>query len=126
MVLDVYSRKVVGWAFGERMTADLVVEALNMALHTRKPGSVIHHSDQGSQHTSLAFGQRCHEMGVRPSMGSVGDAYDNSNSQYECTKQPPAEAGGFELRTGSPDTRRLNDASEHYSIRKSSFASGSK
>lgn len=49
MVLDVYSRKVVGWAFGERMTAELVVEALNMALHTRKPGCVIHHSDQGSR-----------------------------------------------------------------------------
>ena len=48
VVLDVYSRKVVGWAFGEHMMADLVVAALNMALHTRKPGSVIHHSDQGS------------------------------------------------------------------------------
>ncbi len=58
------------------MTADLVVEALNMALHTRKPGSVIHHSDQGSQYTSLAFGQRCREMGVCPTMGSVGDAYE--------------------------------------------------
>ncbi len=81
VVLDVYSRKVVGWAFGERMTADLVVEALNMALHTRKPGSVIHHSDQGSQYTSLAFGQRCREMGVRPSMGSVGDAYDNAMAE---------------------------------------------
>jgi putative transposase len=49
VVIDVYSRKVVGWAFGERMTADLVVLALNMALMTRKPQSVIHHSDQGSQ-----------------------------------------------------------------------------
>ena len=49
MVIDVYSRKVVGWAFGERMTSDLVILALNMALMTRKPQSVIHHSDQGSQ-----------------------------------------------------------------------------
>lgn len=49
MVIDVFSRKVVGWAFGERMTADLVILALNMALMTRKPDSVIHHSDQGSQ-----------------------------------------------------------------------------
>ena len=48
MVIDVYSRKVVGWAFGERMTSDLVILALNMALMTRKPQSVIHHSDQGS------------------------------------------------------------------------------
>ena len=49
VVVDVYSRKVVGWAFGERMTSDLVIAALNMALHTRRPESVIYHSDQGSQ-----------------------------------------------------------------------------
>ena len=81
VVVDVFSRKVVGWAFGERMTADLVLAALNMALLTRKPQSVIHHSDQGSQYTSIAFGNRCKEMGVRPSMGSVGDAYDNAMAE---------------------------------------------
>ena len=81
VVLDVYSRKVVGWAFGERMTSDLVIAALNMALHTRRPGSVIHHSDQGSQYTSVAFGKRCEEMGVKPSMGTVGDAYDNAMAE---------------------------------------------
>ncbi|SOY46135.1 transposase [Cupriavidus taiwanensis] len=81
VVLDAFSRKVVGWAMGEQMTATLVVSALNMALHTRKPESVIHHSDQGSQYTSLAFGQRCREMGVRPSMGTVGDAYDNAMAE---------------------------------------------
>ena len=81
MVIDVYSRKVVGWAFGERMTSDLVILALNMALMTRRPESVIHHSDQGSQYTSIAFGNRCKEMGVRPSMGSVGDAYDNAMAE---------------------------------------------
>lgn len=81
VVLDVYSRKVVGWAFGERMTSDLVIAALNMALHTRRPGTVIHHSDQGSQYTSLAFGKRCEEMGVKPSMGTVGDAYDNAMAE---------------------------------------------
>jgi putative transposase len=81
MVIDVYSRKVVGWAFGERMTSDLVILALNMALMTRKPQSVIHHSDQGSQYTSIAFGNRCKEMGVRPSMGTVGDAYDNAMAE---------------------------------------------
>jgi putative transposase len=81
VVIDVYSRKVVGWAFGERMTADLVVLALNMALMTRKPQSVIHHSDQSSQYTSIAFGNRCKEMGVRPSMGTVGDAYDNAMAE---------------------------------------------
>lgn len=81
VVIDVYSRKVVGWAFGERMTSDLVILALNMALMTRKPQSVIHHSDQGSQYTSIAFGNRCKEMGVRPSMGTVGDAYDNAMAE---------------------------------------------
>jgi putative transposase len=81
VVIDVYSRKVVGWAFGECMTSDLVIQALNMALMTRKPESVIHHSDQGSQYTSIAFGNRCKEMGVRPSMGTVGDAYDNAMAE---------------------------------------------
>ena len=81
VVIDVYSRKVVGWAFGERMTSDLVIQALNMALMTRKPESVIHHCDQGSQYTSIAFGNRCKEMGVRPSMGAVGDAYDNAMAE---------------------------------------------
>lgn len=77
VVIDVFSRKVVGWSFGE----SLVVGALNMALITRKPGDVIHHSDHGSQYTSVEFGKRCREMGVRPSMGSVGDAYDNAMAE---------------------------------------------
>ena len=81
VVLDVYSRKVVGWAFGQQQTAELVIAALNMALITRKPQGVIHHSDQGSQYTSVDFGKRCKEMGVRPSMGSVGDAYDNAMAE---------------------------------------------
>jgi len=54
------------------------LDALNMALTQRRPTDVIHHSDQGCQDTSIAFGRRCQEMGVRPSMGSVGDAYDNA------------------------------------------------
>jgi putative transposase len=81
VVTDVYSRKVVGWAFGANMTADLVIAALNMALFSRKPESVIHHSDQGSQYTSLEFGKRCKAMNVRPSMGTVGDAYDNAMAE---------------------------------------------
>ena len=80
-VTDVFSRKVVGWALGVRMTADRVTQALDMALMTRKPQSVIHHSDQGSQYTSIEFGNRCKQMGVRPSMGSVGDAYDNAMAE---------------------------------------------
>jgi putative transposase len=81
VVTDVFSRKVVGWAFGVHMTSDLVIAALDMALFTRKPQDVIHHSDQGSQYTSIAFGNRCKEMNVRPSMGTVGDAYDNAMAE---------------------------------------------
>jgi putative transposase len=81
MVLDVWSRRVVGWAIGEQMTTDLVLSALNMAITQRKPDGVIHHSDQGSQYTSIAFGERCTKLGVRPSMGSVGDAYDNAMAE---------------------------------------------
>ncbi len=81
VVLDVWSRRVVGWAIGEQMTSELVLAALDMALQQRKPDGVIHHSDQGSQYTSLAFGERCRKMGVRPSMGSVGDAYDNAMAE---------------------------------------------
>ena len=60
------------------LRAELVLQALDMALAQRRPERVIHHSDQGSQYTSVAFGQRCKAMGVRPSMGSAGDAYDNA------------------------------------------------
>ena len=81
VVLDVWSRRIVGWAIGEQMTAELVLSALNMALQQRKPEGVIHHSDQGSQYTSIAFGERCKKMGVRPSMGTVGDAYDNAMAE---------------------------------------------
>jgi putative transposase len=55
-----------------------VLEALNMALWQRRPEEVIHHSDQGCQYTSITFGRRCGEAGVRPSMGSTGDCYDNA------------------------------------------------
>ncbi len=81
VVLDVWSRRIVGWAIGEQMTAELVLAALNMALQQRRPDGVIHHSDQGSQYTSVGFGERCKKMGVRPSMGTVGDAYDNAMAE---------------------------------------------
>jgi putative transposase len=81
VVIDVWSRRVVGWSIGEHMRTELVLGALNMALSTRKPADVIHHSDQGSQYGALAFGKRCQEMGVRPSMGTVGDAYDNAMAE---------------------------------------------
>jgi putative transposase len=81
IVLDAFSRRIVGWSMSLTLHADIVLAALNMALAVRKPKSVIHHSDQGSQYTSIAFGNRCREAGVRPSMGSVGDAYDNAMAE---------------------------------------------
>ena len=78
VVIDTFSRRVVGWSMAAHLRTELVLEALNMALWQRRPEAVVHHSDQGSQYTSLAFGKRCRQFGVRPSMGSVGDCYDNA------------------------------------------------
>lgn len=78
VIIDVFSRKVVGWAMRNHLETELVLAALTMAIEQRKPKNVIHHSDQGTQYTSLSFGKRCKELGVRPSMGSVGDCYDNA------------------------------------------------
>ena len=78
VVVDAWSRRVVGWSMKTHLRTDLVLDALNMALQQRRPNGVIHHSDQGTQYTSIAFGLRCKEARVRPSMGSVGDAYDNA------------------------------------------------
>ncbi len=81
VVLDVFSRRVVGWAMETHLRTELVLAALNMALGQRRPADVIHHSDQGTQYTSIAFGTRCQQAGVRPSMGSVGDCFDNAMAE---------------------------------------------
>ena len=79
VVLDVYSRRIVGWAMAEHLRTELVLSALEMALWNRRPvQEVVHHSDQGAQYTSLAFGARCQTAGVVPSMGARGDCYDNA------------------------------------------------
>ena len=78
VVLDAWSRRVVGWAMAAHLRPELVLDALNMAIGQRRPTQVIHPSDPGCQSTSVAFGLRCREVGIRPSMGSVGDAYDNA------------------------------------------------
>jgi putative transposase len=79
-VLDVFSRKVVGWSMAEHMRKELVIDALGMALLRRAPqkGELTLHSDHGSQFTSWAFGQRIQKAGMFASMGSVGDCYDNA------------------------------------------------
>jgi putative transposase len=71
VVIDCYSRRVVGWAMAEHRRAELVVEALEMAVWQRKPTvGLVHHSDQGSQYTALVFGQRCREVGIDRSVTS--------------------------------------------------------
>jgi putative transposase len=78
-VQDAYSRRIVGWSMADHMRAELVVDALEMALHRRRPGpGLVHHSDQGSQFVSLAFGQKARDAGIAVSMGSKGSAYDNA------------------------------------------------
>ena len=82
VVIDAFSRKVIGWAMEPHLRTELVLAALEMAYSQRTPcPKVIFHSDHGTQYTSIAFGQRCDELGVRPSMGSVGDAYDNAMAE---------------------------------------------
>jgi putative transposase len=81
IVLDVYSRRIVGWSMETHLRTELILAALNMAIRQRQPSGVVHHSDRGCQYTSYAFGKRCREAGVMPSMGSVGDAYDNAMAE---------------------------------------------
>jgi len=82
VVLETFSRRVVGWSMADTLESALVVDALNMALWNRRPRpGLIHHSDRGGQYTSLAFGRRCREAGILPSMGRVGNAYDNAMAE---------------------------------------------
>jgi putative transposase len=123
VVLDAYSRRIVGWSMATTLARRLVLDALDMALTTRRPNGVIHHSDQGSQYTSLEFGHRCREAGVRPSMGSVGDAYDNAMCESffatlecelldRCRFKTPAEArmAVFEFIEGFYNPRRRHSS----------------
>ena len=79
VVIDAFSRKVVGWSMAEHLQAELVIKALEMAVWNRQPSpGLVHHSDHGSQYTSLAFGQRLEQAHILGSMGTVGDALDNA------------------------------------------------
>ncbi len=78
-VMDCYSRRIVGWALADHLRAELVVDALEMAVARRRPDpGLVHHSDQGSQYTSLVFTRRCRSVGIDVSMGSRGDCFDNA------------------------------------------------
>lgn len=128
IVLDVFSRRVVGWAMADHMRKELVIDALDMAIFRRKPLAVVHHSDQGSQYTSIAFGQRCKDAGVRPSMGSIGDCYDNAmcesfNATLECEllvkhrfrTQRDAEAAVFDFIEAWYNPHRRHSALDYLS-----------
>jgi putative transposase len=123
VVLDAFSRRIVGWAMANHLRTGLVLDALNMALAQRRPSNVVHHSDQGSQYTSIAFGARCRQAGVRPSMGSVGDCYDNAMCEsffatLECElldrtrfrSQAEARRSVFEFIEGWYNPRRRHSA----------------
>jgi len=125
VVLDAFSRRIVGWSMATTLHMQVVLDALNMALWQRRPNGVIHHSDHGSQYTSIEFGKRCREAGVRPSMGSVGDAYDNAMAEsffatlecelldrYRFKTQAEARMAVFEFIEGFYNPRR-----RHSSIR---------
>lgn len=128
VVLDVWSRRVVGWAMATHLRTELVLEALDMAVEQRRPTNVIHHSDQGCQYTSVAFGLRCREVGIKPSMGSVGDAYDNALCEsffatLECElidrrrfqSQAEARMAVFDFIEGFYNPRRRHSALDYAS-----------
>lgn len=78
VVLDAFSRRVVGWAMATHLCTELVLNALEMALAQRRPTDVVHRSDHGCPYTSIAFWRRCRQSGVRPSRGTMGDCFDNA------------------------------------------------
>ena len=128
VVIDAWSRRVVGWAMETHLRTELVLDALTFAVQQRQPSNVIHHSDQGCQYTSIQFGLRCKEAGVRPSMGSVGDAYDNAMAEsffatLECElldrhrfrSQAEARMAVFDFIEGWYNPRRRHSALDYQS-----------
>ena len=83
-VIDVYARRIVGWRVSRTAHATFVLDALEQALHERRPvqgGGLVHHSDRGSQYVSIKYTERLAEAGIEPSVGSVGDSYDNAMAE---------------------------------------------
>jgi putative transposase len=128
-VLDTYSRRVVGWSMSNNLRTELVLDAVNMAIYTRRPSpGLIHHSDRGSQYTSVEFGSRLREAGLLPSMGSVADAYDNSMAEsfvstlkrelihrHSWPNRQTARMAIFEYIEGFYNTHRRHSALGHLS-----------
>jgi putative transposase len=128
-VLDTYSRKIVGWSMANNLRTELVLDAVNMAIYTRRPWpGLIHHSDRGSQYTSVEFSSRLREEGLLPSVGSVADAYDNSMAEsfvstlkreliyrHSWANRQTARMAIFEYIEGFYNTRRRHSALGHLS-----------
>lgn len=123
VVLDVWSRRVIGWAMATHLRTELVLDALRMAQRQRGAADVVYHSDQGCQYTSFAYGAYCREHGIAQSMGSVGDAYDNALCEsffatLECelldrvrfTTREEARSAVFTFIEGWYNTRRRHSA----------------
>ncbi len=128
IVVDAWSRRVVGWAMRKVLDTEIVESALEMALSRRKPKGVIHHSDHGCQYTSYQFGRRCREAGVKLSMGSIGDAYDNAMAEsffaslkselverYDFRTRAAAELAIFRYIEGWYNPRRRHSALDYQS-----------
>ncbi len=123
-ILDVHSRRIVGWAMESHLRTELVVDALQMAVWRRKPApGLIHHSDQGVQYTALSFSERLKEVGITPSMGRTGTALDNAMdesfvstlkaelvSRLEFPSRQTAKTAIFEYLETFYNTRRLHSA----------------
>jgi putative transposase len=123
-ILDVYSRRIVGWAMESHLRTELVVDALQMAVWRRKPAAgLVHHSDQGVQYTSLSFSERLREVGITPSMGRTGSALDNALAEsfvstlkaelvstLEFPSRQAAKSAIFEYLEAFYNTRRLHSS----------------
>jgi transposase InsO family protein len=123
IVLDVFSRRIVGWAMESHLRTELELSAIDHAFAQRCPHEVIHHSDHRCQYTSIAFGQHCEQFGVRPSMGSIGDCFDNAMAEslfasLECElldrchfrTHAEAKAAVFEYIEGFYNPHRLHSS----------------
>jgi putative transposase len=123
-ILDVYSRRIVGWAMESHLRTEIVVDALQMAVWRRKPApGLVHHSDQGVQYTALSFSERLREVGIKPSMGRTGTALDNAMaesfvstlkaelvSRLEFPTRQAARTAIFDYLETFYNTRRLHSA----------------
>ena len=123
-ILDVHSRRIVGWAMENHLRTELVIDALQMAVWRRKPApGLVHHSDQGVQYTALSFSERLKEVGITPSMGRTGTALDNAMaesfvstlkaelvSRLEFPSRQAAKTAIFDYLETFYNTRRLHSS----------------